>query len=97
MLCRAKPFYFEAVQWHKNQGRARPEYLGREGLTVEYYKPKNEGHTCRKCGKRMAEHGVILGGHILCPDDWIMTDVQGDRRVIKPEVFEACYEKVKEK
>jgi len=65
------------------------------GLKVE--SPGAHGdHTCSKCGNLIDQHGwidTLEGGHIVCPGDWIITGVKGERYPCKPDIFEATYEK----
>lgn len=45
----------------------------------------------------MQDHGWIdtpEGGHTVCPGDWIITGVVGERYPCKPDIFEATYEEV---
>lgn len=73
------------------------EDIQAEGKIVRYYRrPDVDGHTkCKKCGKIMHLHGWIdtrEGGHIVCPGDFILIDVQGEYYPIKPDIFGAIYE-----
>jgi len=68
-----------------------------DGDIVRYFRhPEvSGGKSCQHCGKTMHEHGwidTLEGGHIVCPGDWIITGVQGERYPCKPEIFEATYE-----
>lgn len=51
---------------------------------------------CEYCGNSLkVEHGWIKtleGGHIICPGDWIITSVRGERYPIKDEIFKETYE-----
>jgi len=74
------------------------EFLS-EGRVVRYYRrPELDGQKkCEKCSTIMHLHGwidTLEGGHIVCPDDWIITGVQGENYPCKPDIFEATYEKV---
>lgn len=43
----------------------------------------------------MHEHGwidTLEGGHIVCPGDWIITGVNGERYPCKPDIFAKTYE-----
>jgi hypothetical protein len=43
----------------------------------------------------MHDHGwidTLEGGHIVCPGDWIITGVKGERYPCKPDVFAMTYE-----
>lgn len=70
-----------------------------EGGVVRYFRrPDVPGETlCRNCNVDMHSHGWIdtkEGGHIVCPCDWIITGVAGERYPCKPAIFEATYEAV---
>lgn len=70
-----------------------------EGQVVRYYRnPKGDGQTaCQHCGRIMHDHGwidTLEGGHIVCPGDWIITGVKGERYPCKPDIFAATYEAV---
>ena len=67
-----------------------------EGQIVGYCRtPECDGQQeCRHCGKVMHVHGwidTLEGGHIVCPGDWIITGVKGERYPIKPDVFALTY------
>ena len=73
-------------------------YLG-EGKVVRYFRrPDVPGLAqCKHCECVMHDHGwidTLEGGHIVCPSDWIITGVKGERYPCKPNIFEATYEKV---
>lgn len=105
---RKKPVVVEAHQWFKNgdhpEGDAETKIPGlgifpREGKIIRYYRTPDidSDRQCEKCGVVMHEHGwidTLEGGHIVCPGDWIITGVQGDRYPCKPDIFESTYEKV---
>jgi hypothetical protein len=70
-----------------------------EGKVVRYFRrPDISGKSaCKECGNIMHLHGWIdtkEGGHIVCPGDWIITGVKGERCPCKPDIFEATYEAV---
>jgi len=106
---RKKPVEIEATQWFKNgdhpEDKSEPVYskdseaFMSEGKVVRYYRrPDDDGQRkCEKCGEIMHVHGwidTLEGGHIVCPGDWIITGVQGERYPCKPDVFEATYDLV---
>lgn len=69
---------------------------GWEGQVVRYYRhPKVPGaRVCEQCSRPMADHGwidTLEGGHIVCPGDWIITGVQGEKYPCKPDIFAATY------
>ena len=68
-----------------------------EGKVVRRFRhPDVAGkHLCEHCGKPMYIHGCIdtlEGVHIVCPGDWIITGVKGERYPCKPDIFEMTYE-----
>src|ERR1700756_1924526 len=70
----------ELREWSGMEARE----LGWEGQIVRYFRPPDvPGETpCRHCAQTMHIHGWIdtkEGGHIVCPGDWIITGVQGER------------------
>ena len=71
---------------------------GWEGQVVRYFRrPDVSGESqCRNnCGHTMHNHGWIdtkEGGHIVCPGDFVITGVQGERYPCKPDIFGATYE-----
>ena len=72
-----------------------------EGKIVRRYNtPNMDGKTaCKHCGNTMRQHGwidTLEGGHIVCPGDWVITGVQGERYPCKPGIFAATYEAVEE-
>ncbi len=70
---------------------------GWEGQVVRYFRrPDKSGDTlCDHCSKTLHDHGwidTLEGGHIVCPADWVITGVKGERYPCKPDIFEATYE-----
>lgn len=70
-----------------------------EGKIVRYFRhPNIDGEQpCNHCHVRMHEHGwidTLEGGHNVCPGDWIITGVKGERYPCKPDIFAATYEVV---
>lgn len=73
----------------------------KEGEIVRHYRhPDTPGnYQCDTCGNKMHGHGwieTLEGGHIVCPGDWIITGVAGERYPCKPDIFEQTYEPVLE-
>jgi hypothetical protein len=71
----------------------------REGTVVRYYSSQSiDGKVdCHICQRPMQDHGwidTLEGGFIVCPGDFIITGVQGERYPSKPDIFEATYELV---
>lgn len=79
-----------------------PEHQKRlewEGQVVRYFRdPYVAGGThCTRCGVRLHDHGwidTLEGGHNVCPGDWIITGVHGERYPCKPDIFKKTYERV---
>lgn len=72
---------------------------GWEGGVVRYFRhPDVPGDKpCEQCGKTHHVHGwvdTLEQGHRVCPGDWIITGVKGERYPCKPDIFEATYEAV---
>jgi hypothetical protein len=70
-----------------------------EGQVVRYFRrPDVDGQkVCNHCVYVMNAHGwidTLEGGHIVCPGDWIITGVKGERYPCKPDIFAATYEAV---
>ena len=81
--------------WTGDEAKA----LNWEGDVVRYYRlPDDSGdRPCEKCSRIMHDHGwidTLEGGHIVCPGDWIITGVQGERYPCKPDIFAATYDAV---
>lgn len=73
----------------------KPQVI-REGAVVRYFRhPEIPGsETCGECGLPMVEHGwidTLEGGHRVCPGDYIITGVEGERYPCKPHIFEQTY------
>ena len=74
------------------------EYKQIEGRVVRRYnRPDVDSRgACRHCGKEMYSHGwidTLEAGHNVCPSDWIITGVKGERYPCKDDIFKATYEK----
>lgn len=95
MKYRNKPVVVEATQWFKDGDHSE----------VTIYRPVNESR-CAHCHiyfrmdpKAASAHGYVRtleGGHIVCPGDWIITGVKGERYPCKPDIFEMTYESVED-
>ncbi len=75
-------------------------FLG-EGKVVRRYRrpePEFSGEVlCQQCEVRLHEHGwidTLEGGHVVCPGDFIITGVKGERYPCKPDIFDATYDDV---
>jgi hypothetical protein len=67
-----------------------------EGDVVRCFRrPDVDGNsTCDHCTCVMNDHGwidTLEGGHIVCPGDFIITGVKGERYPCKPDIFAATY------
>ena len=87
MKYREKPVVIEANQWREK---------GDHTEVRAFRHPDDlESSPCKECGGGMRSHGWINtreGGHIVCPDDWIITGVQGEFYPIKAAIFKKTYE-----
>jgi hypothetical protein len=73
------------------------DYKESEGRVVRYYRhPGVPGEKpCEQCGKTHHVHGwidTLEQGHRVCPGDWIITGIKGERYPCKPDIFTATYE-----
>jgi len=108
-LFRKKPIVIEAHQWFKNgdhpeDGTERfkeSEFVGElyEGKIVRYFRrPDVPGESlCSECRKPFHVHGwidTLEDGHRVCPGDWIITGIKGERYPCKPNIFAATYEAI---
>jgi hypothetical protein len=107
---RKKPVVIEAAQWFKNGDHPDddcrmiqtdendPPFLSEGKVVRRYRNPDDDGkRECEHCGQMMHVHGwidTLEGGHNVCPGDWIITGVQGERYPCKPDIFDATYEAV---
>ncbi|MBF5002310.1 hypothetical protein IRT45_34905 [Nocardia sp. BSTN01] len=67
-----------------------------DGAVVGRYRhPEVPGDkACEHCGQIMDTHGwidTLEGGHIVCPGDWVITGVEGERYPCKPGIFAKTY------
>lgn len=92
----AKPDVVEAGQWWEFKEDEDGYYLGVSALMG--YGPSGNGKLiCSDCVRRMKEHGWLRtfdGGYTVCPGDWIVRGVDGERHPFKPVIFEKVYEVV---
>ncbi len=97
MQYRKKPVIVEATRWwwkgdHPKVIYPIPNTSRKADIRCEY------------CTKAMGKHGwieTLQGGHMVCPGDWIITDVRvkdkkahGHFYPCKPDIFEKTYEPV---
>jgi hypothetical protein len=87
---RKKSVVIKATQWFT---------FGDRPGAVQHFKHLNiEGaNPCPQCHKPLQDHGwidTLEGGHRVCPGDWIITGVKGERYPCKPDIFESTYEPV---
>ena len=99
MKFRKLPIEIEAHRWYKNGDHPKDGESGTEGEIIRYFRhPKiHDGELCDQCGVRMIQHGWIdtpEGGHRVCPGDWIITGVMGERYPCKDRIFRVTYESV---
>ncbi len=85
-MFRKKPVVVSASQWFEVSPE-RPE--------VELVRHTAPDRSCEHCGKSIMIHGwidTLESGHVVCPGDWIITGVKGERYPCKPEIFALTYE-----
>lgn len=96
MKYKSKPKTIDAYQWFKVS-----DYVEGETRDVNYYRtPELDGkNRCKQCDIIMHDHGwidTLEGGHIVCPGDFIITGIKGEKYPCKPDIFERSYERVQE-
>lgn len=87
---------FEKGEFRSFSGEHAKEQ-GWEGGVVRYFRrPDISGDTpCGVCAVEMHVHGwidTLEAGHRVCPGDWIITGVKGERYPCKPDIFQETYE-----
>lgn len=83
---RKKPVVIDAEQWFKDGNNS----------SVEPYcfTDQVNRRICEHCSETMDEHGSIRtleGQHTVCPGDWIITGIQGEKYPCKDQIFRATY------
>lgn len=96
---RKLPVEIEATQWFKNGDHPQDGDLRSEGRVVRYFRhPEVRGNKpCQHCGRVMNDHGwidTLEGGHVVCPGDWVITGVAGERYPCKDEIFKKTYVRI---
>lgn len=104
---RKQAIVIEASRWFKNGDHPEDNcqvLLGSDGIPflsegkiVRYFRHPdvNDQKRCEHCNFRFHDHGWIdtyEGGHQVCPGDWIITGIAGEKYPCKPKIFEATYE-----
>lgn len=92
MKFRKKPVVIEAEQW---DGKFDDVVFS----FIWFIAFKDRETECPQCHNPLSRHGrvnTLEGSHIVCPNDWIITGVKGERYPCKPDIFEATYELVAE-
>ena len=90
---RKKPVIIEAFQW-LGFDRESDKYVG--GFLASHV---NEQRICKHCKRTMRWHGwinTLEGGHIVCPGDYIIIGIKGEKYPCKPDIFHKTYERIKE-
>lgn len=95
---RKKPVIIEAEQWLKHGDNPSVTYYADpHNKTVEGIHFASQ--RCEHCQKSKGEHGwidTLEGGHIVCPGDFIITGVAGERYPCKESIFHQTYEPVED-
>lgn len=108
---RKKPVIIKASQWFMNGDHPEDnsvliqDYADQvfcsEGQVVRRFRRSDVpgDKICNQCGNMIDRHGWIdtpEGGHRVCPGDWIITGVKGERYPCKPDIFNKTYELVED-
>lgn len=99
MRFRKQPVEVSAVRWWRNGDHPDDGPRDREGLVVRYFRsPIACGEwPCGQCDRLLREHGwieTLEGGLTVCPGDWVVTGVKGERYPVKDAIFQITYEPV---
>lgn len=92
---RKKPIVIEAVQWFGDGDH--PDVTM---IPLDRFRDRLDAkdRRCKRCDLVLdGIHGEIKtleGVHIVCPGDFIITGVAGEKYPCKPDIFEQTYEKV---
>jgi len=84
---RKKPVEIQAYQWD----------LTVDDPDVFVYTCKDGHKECESCGTPLESHGWIQtleGGYIVCPGDFIVKGIQGEKYPVKPNIFHETYDSV---
>ncbi len=77
-----------------------PHYVGEGKVVRRYRRPDDdENRACEHCGKTMVVHGwidTLEAGHNVCPGDWIITGISGERYPCKHSIFIETYDPVED-
>lgn len=86
---RKKPVVIDAVQYEEGMEDGYACYAIFGGPFVGY---ADKNGPIPKCN-RVPAIKTLEGFHEISPGDWIITGVRGERYPIKPDIFEATYER----
>lgn len=105
---RKKPIVIDATRWWSNgdypddnskmliHSETGAEFLSEGEIVRRFRRSDIAGNTkCKACNIFFHQHGwidTLEGDHIVCPGDWIITGVEGERYPCKPNIFNATYE-----
>jgi hypothetical protein len=95
MKYRRLPIEFEADRWFPGSNIEGVKPCYGEGLHAAV------AHICKVCGYDMSQHGAIdiqadIEQYIVCPGDYIITGIKGEKYPCKPDIFEATSKPVDE-
>jgi len=87
---RKKPVIVDATQWWK---------MGDHPDVSQFEIHEDDDRGCEQCIRNLSGHGSIPtleGEHIVCPGDFIITGVKGEKYPCKPDIFAETYDLVEE-
>jgi hypothetical protein len=94
---RKKPVVIDAHQFHgfgKNDGLPIPDGVKVAGDLVS--DATGFPAMCLACGDHKDAHGIITTPNgnraLVCPGDWIIAGLMGDRYACKPDIFAATFD-----
>jgi hypothetical protein len=96
MKYRKRPVIIEATRWVGHNPESDPD-VRTDSSELNWNGQNSSYYTCNQCGKLMQQHGKINtleGPHIVCPGDYVVTGIKGEKYAVKPDMFELTYERV---
>ena len=88
-------------EWLDDYATASGRYQRLEGAVVRYFRRPEAAYASAvihaTCDHPWHDHGwidTLEGGYTVCPGDWIITGIAGERYPCKPGIFDATYEPV---
>jgi hypothetical protein len=97
MKYRKLPVVIEAEQWFPGCDIESVKPLYSEGIHAAIARTCE---ACEACGCDMSQHGLIdipdeIDQYIVCPGDYIITGIKGEKYPCKPDIFKRTHTPVR--